>query len=307
MFRIKILGTSAALPTLSRKPSAQVVTFNDRHYLVDCGEGTQMQLLKYKVRTARLDAIFISHLHGDHILGLPGLLTSMSVNGRQNPLKLFGPAALKTILTVLFEQTQSYLAYELEYIATEDLDPGSEIFSTDRLSVRLLPLKHRIFCRGFRFSEANKRPKFNFFRAKALEIPNVYFSLLKAGNTIQLPDGRTILPEAVLDPPDPSLSYAYCSDTAYHEPLVEHIRDVSMLYHEATFMDDLKDRAAETNHSTSKEAARMAKVANAGHLLIGHFSARYKELDSLLAEAVSVFPNTQLAVEGKTIKLSDYV
>ncbi|MEO0469748.1 MAG: MBL fold metallo-hydrolase, partial [Bacteroidota bacterium] len=182
MFQVRIIGTSAAIPTNTRLPSAQVVTINDRHHLVDCGEGTQMQLILQKVRFARLDAIFISHLHGDHILGIPGLLTSLSLYERTEPLKLFAPAGLKAIIDVVFEQTHSYLTYPLEFVPTEDFQPGDVIYRGKTFQVKLLPLAHRIYCRGFRFEEDGKKRKFDFYKAKSLEIPNQYFSLLKQGN-----------------------------------------------------------------------------------------------------------------------------
>ncbi len=306
MFQVQILGTSAAIPTKFHRPSAQVVSYHDRHYLVDCGEGTQMQLLRYRVKLARLDAIFISHLHGDHVFGLPGLLTSMSLYGRNFPLKLFAPAALKKVLDDTFKQTESYLMYDLEFIPMEDFAPGSVVFETERMKVFSLPLEHRIFCRGFRFEEFNKRPRFNFYEAKALEIPNEYFALLKQGNPITLADGQVIEPERVLSPPDPILSYSYCSDTKYSEPLVDHIKDSTVLYHESTFLDDMKLRAAETAHSTSREAAEIARLAAVKQLILGHFSARYKSLEPMLMEAREIFPDTELANEGRIFKMKDY-
>ncbi|RMG60651.1 MAG: ribonuclease Z [Bacteroidetes bacterium] len=298
VFEVTILGTSAAIPTHRRRPSAQVVTINDRHHLVDCGEGTQMQLLRHKVKYARLDAIFISHLHGDHVLGLPGLLNSLSLYERNFPLKLVGPAGLKKLLDFIFEQTHSYLNYELEFVATEDFSPGDVVYETPKYKVILLPLEHRIFCRGFQFLETNKRPKFDFYKAKALEIPNQYFSLLKQGNSITLDTGRVVTPDEVLIPADPPLSFAYCSDTRYSEVLVDYIRDTHLLYHETTFLENLKERAAETHHSTAREAAEIARLAKVHQLVIGHFSARYKDLTPLLDEARAVFPNTHLAREG---------
>ncbi|MEL6676883.1 MAG: MBL fold metallo-hydrolase, partial [Bacteroidota bacterium] len=190
MFQVQILGTSAAIPTNNRLPSAQVVTINDRHHLVDCGEGTQMQLLKHRVKFARLDAIFISHLHGDHILGLPGLLNSLSLYERNFPLKLFGPSGLKDILNQIFKTTQSYLNFDLHFTPLEDFQPGDVIYGGKQFQVELLPLEHRIFCRGFRFVEINKKPKFDFYKAKSLDIPNTFFPRHKQGTEVTLEDGR---------------------------------------------------------------------------------------------------------------------
>lgn len=303
IFEVTILGTSAAIPTNTRRPSAQVVTLYDRHHLVDCGEGTQIEMLRRKIRFSRLDAIFISHLHGDHVLGLPGLLTTLSLYERNFPLKLICPSGLKPMLESVFTYTQSYLGYELEYIFTDEKEPGDIVYSTDRYEVMLLPLEHRIFCRGFLFREVNKRRKFDFYKAKALGIPNHYFRLLKQGNEVTLPDGRHILPMQVLQDADPALSYAYCSDTRYTEKLIPFIKGVKVLYHEATFLKELAARAAETHHSTTTQAATIASMAEAMRLYIGHFSARYIELDALLEETREIFPQAEIAKEGMIIDL----
>jgi len=306
VFDVQILGTSAAIPSTTRYPSDQVVIINDRHHLVDCGEGTQMQLLKYKVRFSRLDAIFISHLHGDHILGVPGLLNSLSLYERNFPLFLFAPSGLQKALDAIFAQTQSYLGYDLKFIPLEDYSPGDVIYENKSFHVELLPLDHRVFCRGFRFVEMNKKRKFDFYKAKSLEIPNKYFGLLKQGNTITLADGRTIEADEVLFPEEPPLSYAYCSDTRYNEGLVDYIKDTKLLYHEATFLDDMRSRAESTAHSTAIQAGKIAKAAQVKKLLLGHFSARYKDLDKILEEAQTVFPETGLATEGDIYKVKDY-
>ncbi len=277
-----------------------MVTVNDRHHLVDCGEGTQMRLLEHRVKFSRLDAIFISHLHGDHVLGIPGLLTSLGLYERNFPLKLFAPRGLKDILDTTFDQTSSYLNYELEFIPTEDFEPGEVIYDNPEkgFHVELLPLDHRIFCRGFRFVESDPRRKFDFYKAKSLGIPNTYFKLLKQGNTITLDDGRSITPEQVTSDPETPLSFAYCSDTCYSEPLIPYIKDTLLLYHESTFLHNMLDRATATHHSTALQAGQVAQKAGVGRLLLGHFSARYKDLFPLLSEARSAFPQTQLARDG---------
>lgn len=262
-----------------------------------------MEMLRRKIRYSRLDAMFISHLHGDHVLGIAGLLTTLSLYERNFPLKLFAPAGLKEILDVTFSHTQSYLGYELEFYPLEAFEPGDTIYETGNYEVKLLPLEHRIFCRGFLFQETNKRPRFDFYKAKALEIPNNYFRLLKLGNVITLDDGRVISPAEVLSDPDSVMSYAYCSDTRYSEPLVEFIRGAQVLYHEATFLNNLASRAAETYHSTTGQAASIAKQAGVKKLYIGHYSARYLDLEPMLEEAQQVFPDTELAKEGLMIDL----
>lgn len=303
MFNVQVLGISAAVPAMGRGVSAQVVSFNDKNYLIDCGEATQIQLNKFRVKVMKIDAIFISHLHGDHVFGLPGLLSSMSMDGRSNPLYLFAPAALKDVLELILKQTNSYLSYKLEFIPIEDFPAGEPVFITDNLRVSTIPLLHRIFCRGYKFEEINKKPKFDFYKAKALEIPNQYFHLLKQGNPVTLENGNTIYPEQVLLPADIPRSYAYCSDTAYFPSMIPHIHGCSLLYHEATFGEEHRLRAKETFHSTAKEAAMIAKKAKVKQLILGHFSARYKDLTPLIEEAAAVFPAAEAAEEGKIYSL----
>lgn len=303
MFTVQILGNSSATPAFSRFPSSQVVNYNERFYLVDCGEGTQMQLQRYRVKFARIDGIFISHLHGDHILGFPGLAASLSIFERNRPLPVFAPRGLETIYKTIFDLSDTFLKYPLEFHALEDYEPGDTIFETDRMAVKLLPLQHRTFCRGFLFQEVNKRRKFDFYKAKSLGIPKEYFHLVKQENDITLPDGRHIKADEVLFPREEPLSYAYCSDTRYNENLVPYIENVSLLYHESTFLHEKKKRADQTYHSTAKEAGKIAAMAKAKKLVLGHFSARYRDLNPLLEEARSEFPDTELGLEGRTFDL----
>ncbi len=303
MFTVRILGSSSATPAFQRFTSSQVVNYNDRYYLIDCGEGTQMQLQKYRIKYSRIDGIFISHLHGDHILGAPGLLASLSIFERKAPLPIYAPRGMKEILELVFEHSDTQLSYEIQFHALEDFEVGSVVFQTDRLEVSTIPLRHRTFCNGFVFREKNKRRKFNFYKAKELGIPKDYFHLLKQGNDIVLEDGKEIKAEAVLFPAEPPLSYAYCSDTCYHDEYIPYFTDVSLVYHESTFLDELSARAKSTDHSTAKEAGMAARRANARKLIIGHFSARYKDLSPLRDEARVEFPNTDLALEGRLFDL----
>lgn len=303
MFSVRILGSSSATPAFSRFTSAQVVNYNDRYYLVDCGEGVQMQLQKYKIKFSRIDALFISHLHGDHILGAPGLLSSLSIFERVTPLPVYAPAGLREILEVVFKHSETLLRFELQFHALEDFAPGDVIFQTERLQVQSIPLVHRNFCRGFLFSEKNKRRKFDFYRAKELGVPKAYFHLLKQENDVTLPDGRTVRADEVLLHRDPPLSYAYCSDTMPNAEILPYLRDVSLLYHEATFMENMRARAEQTQHSTTLDAARTALACAARRLIIGHFSARYHDLEPLMEEARSVFADTELAIEGRVFDL----
>jgi ribonuclease Z len=303
MFSVRILGNSSATPAYGRFTSSQVVTFNDRYFLIDCGEGTQMQLQKYHFKYSRIDALFISHLHGDHVLGAPGLLSSLSIYERTKPLPVFAPRGLLEILKMIFHYSDTVLRYEIEFHALEDFEPGEVIFSSDRLEVISIPLLHRSFCRGFIFREKNKRRKFNFFKAKALEIPKEYFHLLKQERDVTLQDGRVIRADDLLFDRELPCSYAYCSDTMPHEGLIDYIKNVTLLYHEATFTHDMRDRAHETHHSTARDAGQVALQAAVQQLIIGHFSARYRDLAPLLEEAREVFPATELALEGHTFDL----
>lgn len=307
MFQVQILGNSSATPAFSRFTSSQVLNFNDRYYLIDCGEGTQMQLQKYHIKYSRIDALFITHLHGDHMLGAPGLLSSFSIYERGKPLPIFAPRGLMEILQMIFHHSDTVLRYEIEFHALEDYAPGEVIFSTDRMEVVTIPLHHRSFCRGFLFREKNKRRKFDFFKAKALDIPKEYFHLLKLENDVTLPDGRTILANDLLQDRELPRSYAYCSDTMPNAAMLPYLQDVSLLYHEATFTDDMRNRAHETHHSTAREAGETAAKVNAQRLVIGHFSARYRELDQLLLEARSAFAATELAIEGRIFDLREDV
>ncbi len=307
VFKVQILGSSAAIPTASRFPTAQVVTINDRHHLVDCGEGAQIQAIRYKIRWTRLDAIFISHLHADHFMGLPGLLFSLSLGERTIPLSLYAPRALKPMLDQLGAITQTQLKYPLHFFPLEDFAPGEVLYQKDKFEVVSFPLEHRIPAWGFKFRETNKAKRFLIHRAKELGVPNQYYKLLKQGNTIELQDGTTVGPDDVLAEPDTKLSYAFCSDTRYHPGLIEHIQGVTVMYHEATFMEGEKSRAAETYHSTAMQAAMQARDADLGGLILGHFSARYHDLMPLLEEAKTIFPNCELGFEGRVFHIRDFL
>lgn len=299
MFQLGILGTSSAVPAFGRHPSAHIINHYERHLLIDCGEATQFQLHRYRYRLRNLDAVFISHLHGDHVFGLPGLLTSMSIYGREAPLVLVGPPSIQRYVEHQLRLSATHLNYPIHYTEWQPgTDAGRVVYETSKLLVTLLPLQHRIPCMGYLFQEKPKRPRFLADQAERLGIPNTYYHLLKQGVAVDLPDGRHIAAEAVLGQPEPAFSYAYCSDTAPHPPLLPYIQQVSLLYHEATFMQNLAARAADTGHSTTLQAAQVAADAQAGALLIGHYSARYTDLEALLQEARTGFANTGLATEG---------
>jgi ribonuclease Z len=298
-FEVTILGSSSATPIYNRNPTSQVLNINERLYLVDCGEGTQQQMLRFDVRASRIDHIFISHLHGDHYLGLVGLLSSLHLNGRKKALKLFGPPQLKEIIHLQFKYSETTLQYDIEFTPTNPF-VAETIIINDDVSVETIPLNHRIACTGFLFREKKRLRKLLKDKLEALAIPVEYYTALKKGADYVDLKGKAYKNDELTTDSDDPRTYAYCSDTLYSEQYFEQIKGADMLYHEATFLHAMLDRANETHHTTSLQAAQVAQIIGAKKLIIGHFSARYKTLDELLDEAQSVFPNTALAIEGKT-------
>jgi ribonuclease Z len=303
MFQLCILGSSSATPAFKRHLSAQVVWHNDRIFLIDCGEGTQFQLLRYHIRLPRLDAIFISHLHGDHFFGLVGLLCTMNNQERTRPLNVYAPAGLKDILYLQFKASDTKMRFDLN-IHELTSKVSEKIFENSGLEVSTLPLKHRVYCNGFLFQEKARLGRLNAIKAQEAGVPSSYYRWLKQGMPVTRDDGKVFLPENFIEPAKPSFSYAYCSDNRYHESLFPLIQSVSVLYHESTFMEEMKAKAETTEHSTAGEAAKTALAVGAGQLILGHFSARYPDLAPLLAEARAIFPNSYLAEEGKIIDLT---
>ncbi|MBD1392077.1 ribonuclease Z [Mucilaginibacter glaciei] len=303
-FEVTILGSSSATPIFNRNPTAQILNINEKLYLVDCAEGTQQQMLKFDVKGSRIDYIFISHLHGDHYLGLVGLMSSMHLNGRTKELKLFCPAPLKEIIDLQLKYSETKLHYPVEFVFTRT-DSPDVILDNQDITVETIPLDHRIPCTGFLFRQKKRLRKLIKDRIEELQIPVQYYTALKKGKDYEANDG-TIYKNEVLttDSAEPK-SYAYCSDTLYNPKYFEQITGATLLYHEATFLNDMVDRANQTHHTTALQAAQVAITTGAEKLIIGHFSARYKTLNELLDEAQTVFPNTELAVEGKTFVISE--
>lgn len=296
-FKITILGCGAATPTVNRNPSAQVIQCENRSFLIDCGEGTQMQMLRFGISMNKIDAVFISHLHGDHYLGLPGLISSMHLSGRKSELKIFGPKDLSDIILHQFRLTDMHPQFNIEFFSTSDF-PLELIYEDQLLEVRTFPLKHRIFCTGFLFSEKPKPRIINPKAVKALGIPDEKIKEIKYGADYVDKDGNIHSHLSLTFPPKHSHAYAYCSDTAYFKDLTQWIHGVDLLYHEATFANDKSDRATETYHSTAEQAALQAHQAKVGKLILGHFSSRYKSLEKLREEAQNIFESTELAEDG---------
>jgi ribonuclease Z len=303
-FEIKILGTGSASPVYNRSPSSQHLNINFKHvFLIDCGEGTQFRLMRNRLSQNKITHIFITHLHGDHYFGLIGMISTMNLWGRDKELYLFGPRGLAEIITIQLRYSETFLNFKIIFKEL-DTTQSAVIADFDDLTVETIPLSHRISCCGFLFKEKPKRRRLIKIRLPEDITPLQKISL-KKGEDITDNAGNFIKNEDVTLPPKKSLSYAYCSDTAYHEPLIDQIRGVDLLYHEATFHSDHADRAKYTFHTTSEEAALIAKKADVKQLLIGHFSGRYKDVYPLYEEAKSIFENTLLAEEGRSYMIED--
>jgi len=295
-FEVQILGSSSATPIYQRHPTAQVLNIHDRYFLVDCGEGTLIQMNQFHIKFHRINHIFISHLHGDHYLGILGLLSTMHLQGRTSDLHLYSQPELKEIIDIQLKYSDTTLRYNVIFHALDGANPAC-IYKDDELEVHTIILSHRIACTGFLFREKNKPRKLIKEKLKEYEIPvEVYADLKKGKDYIS---GTTVILNAELThEPHPPRSYAFCSDTIYDETLVPRLQNIDLLYHEATFLNEHIDRAKDTYHSTAAQAATIAKMSGVKRLIIGHFSARYKNLYPLLEEAKAVFENTTLAIEG---------
>lgn len=296
-FSVRILGSSSATPTATRHPSAQLLNVNERLFLIDCGEGTQMQFRRYKIKHSRINHIFISHLHGDHYLGLAGLVFTMHLFGRKTPLHIYGNPELKVILDLQLKVSETTLLYPLIF---HPLIPGetSVVFEDPCLEVTAFPLMHRVPTHGFLFKEKTSIRKISRAAVSSLKIPVERYQELRDGKDIILEDGTVIENNRVTNSPRKTLSYAYCSDTGYTDQFLDLICGVDALYHEATFMVEKEASAREKMHATTVDAARIALKSGAKKLIIGHYSARYDELEPVLAETRAVFPESFLAEEG---------
>jgi ribonuclease Z len=300
--RLTILGSSSALPTSERYPSAHVLNAHERIFLIDCGEGTQMQLRKCRIRLGKINHIFISHLHGDHVFGLYGLLSSFNLMGRTTPVHLYAPENYFSLLLSHLKDFDINLSFEIDFTPLKGNDPV-EILDDKYLTVTSFPLKHRIPAFGFLFREKPHDRNIIKELISKYEIPPVRIRAIKKGADFVTADGKLIKNELLTIPGPVSLSYAYCSDTKYFKRLSSFVKNVDLLYHEATFDKSLKDLAEITGHSTTEDAARTARAAGAGTLIIGHFSARYKDVSVLVDEAKSLFPRTFPAIDGKSYEL----
>lgn len=303
-FRLKILGSNSAAPAFNRNQTSQALQVGGDYFLIDCGEGTQLRLGKSRVKINKIDHIFISHLHGDHYFGLIGLISTMHLFGRKQDLNIYCPAGLEEIISLQLKHSDTFLNFKINYTFIDQME-GDLLFENKNLTVHKFPVNHSIFCAGFLFREKPKAIRINKEKLpEDFSLANI--ARLKKGEDIYEDNGKLKYKNKDLTlPPKLARSYAYCSDTKYDEDIISYIKEVDLLYHEATFTKEMEDRAEKTYHSTAEQAARIAKKAKVDRLLIGHYSVRYRELDPLLKEAKRVFPESYLAIEGNFIDVPE--
>lgn len=298
-FELTILGTSAAVPFRNRYLAGQVLNIQDQLFLIDCGEGTQFRMMDFQIRRMKIHHIFISHLHGDHFFGLFGVLTSMAMNGRRDALNIYAPKGLEEILKVVFNNSyyESPFLIQVFEVNTEGV---TSVFDNNVVEVQAFPLAHRVPAVGYFFKEKPFQRNIIAEKITELNIPFDKIKDIKSGSDYITTEGVTVPNHELTLAPHKPRSFAYCSDTSYFEPIADVIKGVDLLYHEATFGNEMAAHAILTGHSTALEAGKMAALANAKKLIIGHFSSRYEHLDYLLNEAKTAFPNTILGVDGTT-------
>ncbi|MEE9362189.1 MAG: ribonuclease Z [Cellulophaga sp.] len=296
--KLHILGCYAATPRTLTNPTSQVLEIKNNLFLIDCGEGTQVQLRKSKIKFSRIKHIFISHLHGDHFFGLPGLVATFRLLGRDSELHIYGPKGIKEAVTLLLKLGDSWTNYPLRFHELKSKE-SELIYEDDKVTVETIPLDHRIYTNGFLFKEKLGERKLNIEAVQKHKIETCYYQKIKNGKDITLDDG-IVIPnlELTSDPPKP-MSYAFCSDTCYKPDMVPLIKEVSVLYHETTFLESEAELAVKTKHTTAKEAATIAKSASVGKLILGHYSTRYKSIELFKEEAETIFTPVELADDGK--------
>ena len=300
---LTILGCHSATPRINAFPTSQYLEINNSHFLIDCGEGTQRQMRKYKVGFSKIDHIFISHLHGDHFYGLVGLLATLGILNREKELHIFGPKGIKEVTLLQLKISQSHANYKM--IFHELVSKKSElIYEDEKVSVKTIPLNHRVYTNGYLFTEKEKSRKLHIENIRNYnEIDKADYLNIKAGRDIILSSGEVISNSELTIPPTKPLSFAFCSDTSYKPDIIPIIENTDLLYHEATFLSDREDLAKKTKHSTTKQAAKIAKEANVNQLVLGHYSGRYKDISLFKKEAQEVFKNTELAEPGKVFSI----
>lgn len=296
--KLTILGCYAATPRTITNPTAQVLEIKNRLFLIDCGEGTQVQLRKSKIKFSKINHIFISHLHGDHFFGLVGLISTFMLLNRESDLHVYGPKGIKEIILLQLRAGNSFTGYNLYFHELESKE-SEVLFEDEKVIVKTIPLNHRIYTNGFVFQEKNKERKLNIEKIEALGIDVVYYQKIKYGGDITLDDGTIILNKSITYEPEHEKSYAFCSDTIYDESLIPHLKNVDVLYHESTFLENELHLAERTKHATAIQAATIAQKAEVKQLVLGHYSTRYPSIEAFKTEAETIFPNVLLADDGK--------
>jgi ribonuclease Z len=300
MLAVTILGNNSAVPAFDRHPTSQVVTLDGQNFLVDCGEGTQIQMIRYKIRRGKISHIFISHLHGDHYFGLVGLINSFSLLNHQQELHVFGPAQLQQIIEMQLKVADTQLCYQLHF---HTISGPATLVDDDKIEIKCFPTQHRIECYGFSFREKKKPRRLIIDSVKENLIPLHFYENLRNGEDFVTSAGEIIRNEWLTEEAPRGKTYAFCADTRYTESIIKHIQGVDLVYHESTYLDNLRERAEERFHSTAKQAAQIAQKAGAKKLLLGHFSSKYDTLEEFEQEARKVFPDTELALEGVSYKV----
>ena len=301
-FEVTILGCGSALPTMKHMNSSQIVNMRNKLFMIDCGEGTQLTLRRNRVNFNRITTIFLSHLHGDHCLGLTGMVSTMGLLGRTAPLHIYGPSDTEKVFRPHIDYFCPNIGYEVHFHSI-DTTTHSLVYENRSVEVYSIPLKHRVACCGFLFREKPGLRHILDYMIERHEIPYSQINNIKKGMDYVTPSGERIPNEELTTPPDPIRSYAYCSDTKYDEDIIPYIKDVDLLYHEATYTGEYADQAAQRHHSTAAQAARCALEAGAGKLLIGHYSSRIRGTAPFLAEAQAVFPDTVAVEDGDLFDL----
>ncbi|MDA0201440.1 MAG: ribonuclease Z [Bacteroidetes bacterium] len=296
--RLNILGCHSATPLENAHTTSQVLEVRDHLFLIDCGEGTQTELRKNKIKFSRIKHVFISHLHGDHFYGLVGLISTFRLLGREADLHIYGPKGIKEIITLQLKLANSWTNYDLFFHELEQKD-SELIFEDDSLKIRTIPLDHRVYTNGFLFEEKMGLRRLDKDKIGAYDIPHYELQNLKRGKDIVLEDGTHLSNQSLTLDPHPIKRFAYCSDTAYNESIIPLIQEVDLLYHEATFLEDHQNLAAKTKHSTASQAAKIAQLAKVKRLVLGHYSSRYRDKSDFLKESLPIFESVELASDGK--------
>jgi ribonuclease Z len=299
--KLTILGCYAATPRTFTNPTSQVLEIRNRMFLIDCAEGTQVQLRKNKIKFSKISRVFISHLHGDHFYGLIGLISTFMLLGRTTDLHVYGPKGIKEVILMQLKLSNSYTTYNLYFHELES-DESEVIFEDDKVLVRTIPLQHRVYTNGYLFEEKIGDRKLNFEAVAQHKIETCYFQNIKNGKNITLDNGTVIdNVDLTFDPIEPK-KYAFCSDTVYNQRIISIIKNSDALYHEATFLESEEALATKTMHSTAKQAAAIAKAANVKQLLLGHYSTRYDSITLFEDEAKTIFENVSLSDDGKVFE-----